>query len=315
MRLTQELGKRGRYAKVSGRSLGSWICIFVLFAVVVFAGYSLYRWVRVETAQVSHREVSVKKVVARDSTKHESVKSGEPAEHRNTVQADRETVPETENRIAVVIDDMGYDLLVLDKILQIDAPITVSILPHLSYSILVAERANKAGREVILHLPMEPYGYPGKCPGSGALLLQMDRDEIVNQLEEDIKDVPHLSGVNNHMGSKFMEDGEKVEIVLDQLKKRGLFFLDSLTTKSSKGIQVAKKIGLRHVGRDIFLDNDCGLEETLDILNRIAKKQDSWRTIVIIGHPHESTIQAIRKALPIFRHRNIHIVPLSDLVQ
>jgi hypothetical protein len=112
-----------------------------------------------------------------------------------------------------------------------------------------------------------------------------------------------------------MEDGEKVEIVLDQLKKKGLFFLDSLTTKNSKGIEVARKIGLRHVGRDIFLDNGRDLEETLDILNRIAERQDSWKTIVIIGHPHESTIQAIREALPVFRNRKIHIVPLSDLVQ
>ncbi len=282
---------------------------------MVFAGYLLYRWAGIETAQVPHREVSVRKVVAGNSTEPESVKSGKPLKHKNAGRADRETVPGMENRIAFVIDDMGYDLLILDEILQIEAPITVSILPHLSCSGLVAERANKAGREVILHLPMEPYGYPGKCPGSGALLLRMDRDEIVDQLEKDIMDIPHISGVNNHMGSKFMEDGEKVEIVLDQLKKRGLFFLDSLTTKNSKGIQIAGKIGLRHVGRDIFLDNGRDLEETLDILNRIAEKQDSWKTMVIIGHPHESTIQAIREALPVFRNRKIHIVPLSDLVQ
>ena len=289
--------------------------MFVLLAAVVFAGYSLYRWVCIEPAQVSHREVSVKKVVAGNSTERESVKSREPIEHKSAGQADRRTMPGAENRVAIVIDDMGYDLLVLDKILQIDVPITVSVLPHLSYSVLVAERANKAGREVLLHLPMEPHDYPGKCPGSGALFLQMGRDEIVDQLEENIMDIPYISGVNNHMGSKFMEDEEKVEIVLDQLKKKELFFLDSLTTKDSKGIQVARKIGLRHVGRDIFLDNNCDFEETLDILNRIAEKQNEWNTIVIIGHPHESTIQAIKKALPTFRNRKIHIVPLSDLIQ
>jgi len=289
--------------------------MFVLFAAVAFAGYSLYRWVCIEPAQVSHRKVSVKKVIAGNSTERESVKSRESIEHKSTGQADRETTLGTENRVAIVIDDMGYDLLVLDEILQMDAPITVSILPHLSHSVLVAERANKAGREVILHLPMEPHAYPGKNPGSGALFLQMDRDEIVAQLEEDIRSIPHISGVNNHMGSKFMEDEQKVEIVLDQLKKEGLFFLDSLTTKNSKGIQVARKMGLRHVGRDIFLDNNCNFEETLDILNHIAEKQDSWKTIVIIGHPHKSTIQAIKKALPIFRNRKIRIVPLSDLIQ
>ncbi len=289
--------------------------MFVLFAAVVFTGYSLYRWVCIESAQAPHREVSVKKVVAKNSTEHESAKSREPVKHKNTGQVDRKTIPGTENRVAIVIDDMGYDLLILDEILQIVAPITISVLPHLSYSVLVAERANKAGREVILHLPMEPHDYPEKCPGSGALFLQMNRGEIVDQLEENIMDIPYISGANNHMGSKFMEDEEKVEIVLDQLKKKGLFFLDSLTTKNSKGIQVARKIGLRHVGRDIFLDNNCDFEETLDILNRIAEKHNEWNTIVIIGHPHESTIQAIKKALPIFRNRKIRIVPLSDLIQ
>jgi len=311
--LKKKSKKRVAYSK--GKSLGSWIFMFGLFAAVVFAGYSFYRWVCIETAPVPHREVSVKKVVARNNTEQESLKSREPVKHKSTRQLDRETKPGTENKIAIVIDDMGYDLLVLDEILQIDAPITVSVLPHLSYSVLVAERANKAGREVILHLPMEPYGYPEKHPGSGALFLQMNRDEIMDQLEEVIMNIPHISGVNNHMGSKFMEDEKKVEIVLQQLKKKGLFFLDSLTTKNSKGMQVAKKIGLGHVGRDIFLDNNCDFEDTLDILNRIAEKQNSWRTMVIIGHPHESTIQAIRKALPIFRSRKIHIVPLSDLIQ
>ena len=305
--------KRATYLK--GSSLGSWACMFVLFAAVVFAGYSLYRWMCIEPAQVPYRKALGGKVVAGNNTERAGLKSIEPVEHKNSGQADRITVPGTKNRIAIVIDDMGCDLLLLDEILQIDAPITISILPHLSYSVLVAERANKAGREVILHLPMEPYGYPGKNPGSGAILLQMDRDEIVDQLEEDIESVPHISGVNNHMGSKFMEDEEKVEIVLDQLKKKKLFFLDSLTTKNSKGIQVAEKIGLQHTGRDIFLDNNCDFKETLDILNRIARKQNSWKTIVVIGHPHESTIEAIKEALPIFRNRKIHIVSLSDLVQ
>ena len=305
--------RKATYSKK--RSLGSWIYIFILLAAVVFAGYSLYRWICIETAQIPQSEVFVRKIITRNSAKDKGVKSRKPVEHKNAGQADRELIPEAENRLAIVIDDMGYDLSILDEILQIDAPITVSVLPHLSYSVLVARKAKEAGREVLLHLPMEPHDYPEKHPGSGALFLRMDKDEIMDQVEEDIMDVPCISGVNNHMGSKFMEDEEKVEIVLKQLKEKGLFFLDSLTTKNSKGVQVAKKIGLRHVGRDIFLDNSCDFKNTLDILNRIAEKQNSWKTIVIIGHPHQSTIQAIKKALPIFRKRKIHIVTLSDLVQ
>lgn len=288
------------------RSLGTWIYLCILFAALVFAGYSVYRWVRIQTTHVPDKKVSADRVVTgRLKTK------GMQSERAD----DRGITTGTENRMAIVIDDMGRDPLILDEILEIDAPITVSVLPHLSHSLLVAEKANAAGREVILHLPMEPHEYPEKRPGSGALFVHMNRGEIIEQVKGDIMNVPYISGVNNHMGSKFMEDEQKVEIVLDQLKKRDLFFLDSLTSKNSKGIRIAKKIGLRHVARDIFLDNDCDFEETLDILHRIAEKRNSWKTLVIIGHPHESTIQALKHALPMFHDRKIRIVPLSDLVR
>ncbi|MBW2674599.1 MAG: divergent polysaccharide deacetylase family protein [Deltaproteobacteria bacterium] len=220
-----------------------------------------------------------------------------------------------ENRVAFVIDDMGYDVSILDQILAIDVPITISILPYLPHSVEVARQAHRAGREVLLHLPMEPYGYPERRPGSGALLLQMDDSEIRDQLEEDILNVPHISGVNNHMGSRFMEDEGKVTLVLQGLKRRGLFFLDSLTTKDSKGMAVAKRIGLPHAGRDIFLDNDCDFEEAVNILHRIVEKKDIWETIIVIGHPHESSVRAIGAVVPVFRDNDIRIVPLSDLIE
>ena len=221
----------------------------------------------------------------------------------------------TGNRVAFVIDDMGYDVSILDEILAINVPITISILPHLPYSVAVAREAHRAGKEILLHLPMEPYGYPERCPGSGALLLRMDGDEIMGQLEEDILNVPHISGVNNHMGSSFMEDEEKMTVVLRDLKRRGLFFLDSLTTKNSKGLPIAKRIGLPHAGRDIFLDNDCSFEEAVDILHHIVEKRDMWKTMIVIGHPYESTVRAIGAVLPVFQDNDIRIVPLSDLIE
>lgn len=219
------------------------------------------------------------------------------------------------NRAAFVIDDMGYDVSVLDEILAIDAPITISILPHLPYSVAIARQAHRAGREVLLHLPMEPHDYPERRPGEGVLLLRMNRDEIGDQLEKDIRSVPHISGVNNHMGSRFMEDEEKVAVVLRDIKRRGLFFLDSLTTKDSKGFAVAERIGLPHASRDIFLDNDCDFEEAVSILHRIVEKRDTWETMIIIGHPHESTVRAIGAVVPVFRDHDIRMVPLSDLIE
>ncbi len=270
------------------------------------AGYVLYHLGGSETAEVSYTHGKGPALrVAGNLGEHESAGPKERALKKAGAG----------NRVAFVIDDMGYDVSILDEILAIDVPITISVLPHLPYSVAVARKAHRAGEEVLLHLPMEPYGYPERSPGSGALLLRMDDNEIVDQLEEDIRSVPHISGVNNHMGSSFMEDEEKVTLVLKDIKERGLFFLDSLTTKDSKGLPVAERIGLPHAGRDIFLDNDCNFEEAVDILHRIVEKRDVWETMIIIGHPHESTVRAIGAAVPVFRDNDIRIVPLSDLIE
>lgn len=222
---------------------------------------------------------------------------------------------EAENRIAIVIDDMGCDLSPVYEILSIDIPITLSILPSRPFSMEAAEKAREKGREIILHLPMEPRGYPEKNPGEGCLYVTMSDEEIEKQLEEDIAAVPSISGVNNHMGSRFMEDENRVETVLKQLKKKELFFLDSLTTKNSKGRKIAEKIGMKYIVRDVFIDNNRDFRDTRERLLDIIRKKDRWNTLVLIGHPHTSTIEAIRETVPLFRAEGIEVVTLSDLIE
>ncbi len=222
---------------------------------------------------------------------------------------------EAENRIAIVIDDMGCDLSSVNDILSIDIPITLSILPSRPFSIEAAEKAREKGREIMLHLPMEPYGYPEKNPGEGCLYITMSHEEIEKQLEEDIAAIPSITGVNNHMGSRFMEDEDRVEVVLQHLKKRGLFFLDSLTTRNSEGKRIAEKIGMKYISRDVFIDNNRDFRDTRERLLNIIEKKDRWKTLVLIGHPHSSTIEAIRETVPLFRTENIEVVTLSDLIE
>lgn len=219
------------------------------------------------------------------------------------------------NRIAIVIDDIGYDLSPVNEILSMDIPISLSILPCLPFSVEAAEKAQEKGKEILLHLPMEPYGYPEKNPGEGCLLIDMKQEEIETRLLDAIDNVPHVSGVNNHMGSRFMEDEERLEMVLRHLKKRDLFFLDSLTTRNSKGRNISKKIGLKYIARDVFIDNHSDVREARERLLNIIKRKDGWNTMVLIGHPYESTVEAIRETIPLFRAEGIEIVTLSDLIE
>jgi len=226
-----------------------------------------------------------------------------------------ERVRPTAGQLAIVIDDIGYDLSIVDDLLSLNVPITFGVLPFCPYSEQSAVRAHVAGHEVILHLPMEPHERPGKNPGDGALLTDMTDREIKARLRENLRSVPYASGVNNHMGSRFMEEGDKLFIVFSELKKRDMYFLDSLTTEHSRAKETAAAAGIKLITRDIFLDNGKNEAETLVVLQNILDKNDNWNRLILIGHPYESTTEAIRKIIPEFKKRGIELVYLSQMVE
>lgn len=216
---------------------------------------------------------------------------------------------------AIIIDDIGYDMKPVRELLSIDADITFAILPHIAHSREAARLLNQARRETLLHLPMEPVSYPKDKPGSGALFTDMINEEIIFQLEKNLDSVPYVSGVNNHMGSKFMSEEEKLTPVFEQLKKRNLFFIDSRTSQSSKTAEVAKKVHLDFASRRIFLDNDRDYNKIYRILIDAADLPQGGAPLIMIGHPYPETIRALRDANKIFQQKGLVIVPVSQLVK
>ena len=227
----------------------------------------------------------------------------------------KDRISQSRKRIAILIDDIGYDLSPLNELLKIDASLTFAILPHYAHSVDAANILHRAKREILLHLPMEPHTFPDENPGMGALFLSMSDRQIKEEVDKDLDAIPHLSGVNNHMGSKFMEDETKLDIVFRQLKKRNLFFVDSRTTPLSRGPEIARKLGLRFISRKLFIDNDY-MTIFRNLTTRIDREFDNKsEAVVLIGHPHMKTIQALKEAIPVLKARGIDIVPVSALVQ
>ncbi|OGP56277.1 MAG: hypothetical protein A2Y65_04005 [Deltaproteobacteria bacterium RBG_13_52_11] len=215
-------------------------------------------------------------------------------------------------RIAIVVDDLGSDKRVAEELLRLDAPLTFSIFPLQPYSRRIAQKAHEQGREVILHCPMEPRGFPLKDPGKGALFVFMGDRELLRQLKKNLDAVPFIRGVNNHMGSRFMEHGEKVRIVLQELKKRELFFLDSRTTSKSTGYQIAQELSLRAGERDVFLDNETDMKDIEAQLERLIQIARDHGKAIGICHPYPSTITALGGMIKKIRAKGIQIVPLSQ---
>ncbi|HUL30378.1 MAG TPA: divergent polysaccharide deacetylase family protein [Thermodesulfobacteriota bacterium] len=218
-------------------------------------------------------------------------------------------------KIAIVIDDLGGENKISQELLRWDLPVTFSILPFTRYSKTLAGEAHRKGKEIILHLPMEPYGYPQVRPGEGVLLEEMDETNLLRQLSKDIEAVPYITGVNNHMGSRLMEDPEKIKTVFLELKKRGLFFLDSRTTPQSIGLQVAQSVGLKATERSIFIDNSSADEDIKQQLERLIQLSLSKGKAIGIGHPHAATIKSLKEMIPKMEEMGIELVPLSGVME
>lgn len=217
-------------------------------------------------------------------------------------------------QIAIIIDDIGHDLKPVDELLGIDADITFAILPLVAHSREAAIRLHQAKRETLLHLPMEPLAYPKEKPGEGALFTDMNHDELIFQLGKNLDSVPYASGVNNHMGSRFMADEEKLILVFQQLKKRNLFFIDSRTTGDSKTAVAAGKVHLKIASRRIFLDNERDHSKIYQILMNAAEEPAGHSPLILIGHPYPETIRAIKDASKVLREKGVSIVPVSKLL-
>ncbi len=217
-------------------------------------------------------------------------------------------------KVAILIDDIGYDPGALRRLLAIEAPVAFSVLPGTPHARSSAEAIHRTGREVLLHLPMEPHGYPDRNPGSGALFASMPASQIRRVMEKDLRSVPHAEGVNNHMGSKFMEERGPLSVVFDILHERGLYFVDSVTTDSSVAGALALEKALRFATRDLFIDDTEDRTRAKTNLERLLSTRDQWDGLLLIGHPYPETVSALEEMVPRFQSQGIEIVPLSVML-
>jgi polysaccharide deacetylase 2 family uncharacterized protein YibQ len=192
-------------------------------------------------------------------------------------------VPRAEGRkIVFVIDDAGYNMRQLKPFLDLPFPLTIAVLPGLPYSDKAARAAAAAGKEVILHQPMQPLG--NQDPGPGAIGSGMSYKEIARVVEANLASVPGAVGINNHMGSAATADLSVMEAVAAVAKKHGIYYLDSRTTSASSVSVAARREGISYWERDVFLDNAPDRASILRAVEDGKKLASKDRPAVMIGH-------------------------------
>lgn len=218
-------------------------------------------------------------------------------------------------KVAIIVDDLGRSLKQAKQLLEIEQPVTFAILAIEPHATEVARMAHAAGREIMLHAPMEPQGYPVVDPGDDALLVNQSDDELRSQLQALLSSVPHAAGINNHMGSRFTEDARGMAVIMAELRRHGMFFVDSLTSGNSTGTETARRAGVPSLRRDVFLDNVAEVELIVQEIRRLAEKAKHNGGAVGICHPYPETLRALQQELPRLAAQGVEFVKVSELLE
>lgn len=220
---------------------------------------------------------------------------------------------QSQPRVAIIIDDLGQRLGYGLRAVQLPGPVTCAFLPRAPYSKRLAELAYRGHKEVILHLPMEAVSQKPLDPGG--LTINMPRSDLVAALRADIEAIPHVRGINNHMGSLLTQHTESMEWVMAELMRRkDLYFVDSYTTARSVVSEVATEYGIPHRTRDVFLDALPGaesIERAFRHLLTIARRDG---TALAIAHPYPRSLAFLQSRIPGLVESGIDLVPVSDLI-
>lgn len=216
-------------------------------------------------------------------------------------------------KIVFVIDDIGGDNKLAQPLQQLGPKVTYAVLPLRPYSKYFATLGKQSGADVILHLPLDTT--TDVIPGPGLIVSTMSDNDILELLSRDLASVPYHIGVNNHCGSRSTADSRLMTIILKELKRRKLFFLDSYTTRDSVVPNVARKIGIPYLQRGVFLDNSgdpSSIRGEIRRLEDIARKKGS---AVAIGHYRVNTLEVLATEIPRLEKEGFEIISLRDLLK
>lgn len=219
------------------------------------------------------------------------------------------------NKVAIIIDDMGYSLEAIDTISSLGRPVTVAIIPYSPLALETATICKENHLEVILHLPLESINNDEGNHTKGMIYSGMSDEDVIKTVKKDLSQVPFIQGVNNHMGSKVTANSRLMKIILILLKERNLFFIDSRTTGSSVAYNTAQSLGIPSAYRHVFLDGELDADYIKGQLLQLFEQAQRNGFALGICHPSEETFKVLKEHFHLVDDYNLEPVFASEIVK
>lgn len=216
-------------------------------------------------------------------------------------------------QIAIIIDDIGYNLSLGRRCADLPGQFTLAVLPFTPHGLQLSERAHARGKELILHAPMS--NTRDLSPGRGALTSELSQPAFAHRLSAMLREVPHIRGLNNHMGSQLTQEQEPMNWLMDELAQRSLYFIDSRTSADSLALQTAQRYQIPSARRDIFLDNERDPVLIYAQLRKALALARSQGKSIAIGHPYPETLRVLEQIQPLLKEYQVELVSASRLLQ
>lgn len=217
--------------------------------------------------------------------------------------------------VAIIIDDLGYALEPGWRTVRLPGPVACAVLPHTPGARVLAQAAHEAGKDVLLHQPLQPVDWDGAAE-PGGILLDMSRGQLAHAFEENLSSVPHVVGVNTHRGSLLTRHPGHMSWLMQEIRAEGdLFFVDSRTTDRSVALALAQESGVPAVKRDVFLDPDPSPATVEREFARLKKLAREHGMAVAIGHPYPVTLALLERELPKLEEQGFRLVGIRDYVR
>ncbi len=221
--------------------------------------------------------------------------------------------PQGSGMVVIIIDDMGITLR-SKQVEVLPGPLTLSYLPYAKNLSERTKRASANGHELMLHMPMEPLN--GSLDGGPHVLTTKQGEAaFIETLQWGLDSFDGFVGVNNHMGSRLTKDALSMHRVMDHLKNKDLYFIDSKTIGSSVAARIARDTGIPYAVRDVFLDHEINAEFIKNALKQLERTARDQGYAIAIGHPHKETIAALKEWLPTLEEKGLTLVPASQVIK
>lgn len=217
-------------------------------------------------------------------------------------------------KVAIVLDDWGYNINNLPALNEIGVPMTLAILPHLRFSAQISSSLAGKNYEIILHMPMEAHNHTIRAEGK-TIYTSMTDEDVRETLKGAIASIPNLKGISNHMGSKATEDPRVMKVIMEELQKEKLYFLDSIVTSQSVAEEISRQVGISFAKRSVFLDNHLDAEYIKGQLLKAAEKAERNGSVIAIGHDRGVTLKVIQEVAPKLKEEGIQFVYVSQLIR